>query len=494
MIKKIGDVLGNRLLFICVLTVTLLFDTILLVHNYSGPMIKLFLVWGGFVIFLDFLHGRKLWHTKQLKWLILFCMAYLVTTVLTDWGYLSSNIKTLAYMLLFFIILYGHDRDQSMDSWKSEVRTVMTVFVITTAFLSAICMVTYIFQINIELLTVDGYMHFGMADNRLWGLYNPNIGGCINYLSILFSLGILLTLEKRKHYKTVLFILNMVLQYMCLLLTSSRTSLYTLVLCLGGFAFLSFNAKVKSLSLKTVKGFALNVLVTVLIMGGVYAVSDPVKNVLAYIPAYVDSDLTERILEAVEEAHLENIGKNTTNSESEDKDKIELTRLEVLENRDGGMLTGRLYIWEAGLKAWSRAPIFGISKNTIYDYSKEYIEDKQWLIPLETSLHNGYVTVLVASGIVGALIFVLFLMLNMIPMIKTAFTRAAADNYILYAMCLAVTISFLMVECFEARILYRTEIFTAVFWIICGFAYNYVEITNNVNKIEASENKGDSDE
>ena len=487
MVKKIGDILGNRLLYICVLMVTLLFDTILLVHNYTGPLIKLFLLWGALVIAWDFFNGRKMWRTRPMIALMIFSALYMVTAVTAERVYLVSNIKTLAYMVLFFVILYGHDRNISPENWKKEIRTIMTTFVITTAVLSAICMLTYVFQVNIELLTVDGYMHFGMADNRLWGLYNPNIGGCINYMSIVFSLGLLLTLENKKTYKSILLGFNMILQYVCLLLTSSRTSVYTLLLCLGGIAFFVLSSKYEKFSIKSIKGFALNVIVCALIMGGIYGIGDPVKNVLAYVPMYVESDISEKIMNYLATSGADSVGENTTNTES--KEKVELTRLEVLENRDGGMLTGRLFLWKAGIKAWEKSPVFGISKNAIFDYAEEFVSEKQWRIALEVSLHNGYLTLLVASGIVGAVVFMIFLIWNIIPMIRSAFIQTKSKDYLLYIICLAITFSFLLVEFFEARILYRTEIFTAMFWIVCGFTYNYVEIVNNKKK--ALENKED---
>ena len=482
MIKRICNVLGNKLFYVCILMVVLLFDTVLYIHDYTGPAMKLFLMWGLLIIGVDFFKDRRLWNTRCLKWLLLFCGLYLITAFINERSYLMSNLKTLSYMVLFSVLLYGHDKNKKMIEWKKEVRTIMVVFVWTTVLLSFICLMTYIFQINIEILTGDGYMHIGMADNRLWGLYNPNIGGNIDVLSIIFSVMLLLTLQKKRWYKVAALVLNIILQYVCLILTSSRTSLYTLIICLFAFLFLTFASKFKIFSIRTLKGFSLNLIMAFLVAGSLYGISAPVKNAMAYVPGIVNVDLGKLVEKKTEkdEEDKKKIKKDSS------KKKIELTRLEVLENRDGGILTGRLYIWKAGLKAWQRSPIFGISKNTIYDYSKEYISDKQWLIPMETSLHNGYITVLVASGIVGFIVYILFLIFNIIPMIKTAFIHMQKENYILFAGCLVVVASFLMIECFEARIVYRTEIFTAMFWLICGLVFNYTEIVKLEDEIDSS--------
>ena len=468
MIKRIGNVLGNKFIYVCVLITVLLFDTVLYIHDFTGPLMKLFLIWGAFIIIWDILNGRKLWQTKHIFWLILFCALYGITIIIGDRQYLSANLKTLAYMVLFSIVLYGEDPDKTVEKWRFELRTIMKVFVITSALLSLICLLTFIFQINIEILTGDGYMHTGLEDNRLWGLYNPNIGGSIDVISILFSLGLILTSKVKRWYKIILLAMNTLLQYICLVLTSSRTALYTLIICLIGFLFLYFNFSQKKMSIQSIKGFALNIVLSVLIGGCVLGISAPVKEAMSYVPGAVDSDIGDKL----EDYFFKENSEEKKTKKKENK-KVELTRLEVLEGRDGGILTGRLYIWNAGIRAWLKSPVFGISKNAIYDYSKEYIQDKQWLIPLETSLHNGYLTVLVSSGIVGFCVYIVFLLKSILPLIKKLFLDIKEKEYILFALCMMTILDFLISECLEARLVYRTEIFTALFWIILGYAVNY---------------------
>lgn len=466
MIEKAGNIFCNRLLYISVLMAIIMFDTVLIVHNYTGPAIKIFLLWGALIFLWDFIHEKKLLGTKPLICLAVFSALYGVTIIINPRQYWVDNIKTWIYMVLFFVMLYGHDVKADISKWRKEVRTIMMIFIIVSAMLSAICMMTFVFQINFARMTVDGYMHVGMYDNRLWGLYNPNIGGCINLISIFFSLGMMMSLENRGKFKIAGLSVNILLQYFCLLLTGSRTSLYTFLICLAGFLFLIFNLIVPSFSIKTLKGFLLNLIVAAFLVGAVYMIGNPIKNMLAYVPVYAEKYVGsyEQKTGFKDDENLEEI------------DKVELTRLEVLENRSGGVLTGRLYIWEAGIKAWMKSPIFGISKNAIYDFAKEFIEDEKWLQGLSNSLHNGYITVLTASGVVGAVVFCVFLIMNLIPMVWCALCRVSYEKYILFATCLTIVISLLIVECFEARILYRTDIFAVVFWIMCGMAYNYVEI------------------
>ena len=367
--RKVLDIVENRIVFACVLIVTLLLDTILAVHDYTGPILKLFIVWGIVIIVIDFFRERNLWHTKQLKWLVLFCIAYAITTFLNRQSHFGDNIKTLAYMIVFFVVLYGHNSDTGMDLWKKQVRTVSIVYVWATAILSALCLVTYVFSINIQIKANDGYMHIGMYDNRLWGFYNPNAGACIDMIAIFLSIGLLMTLKKNRIYKKVLLGLNILVQYICLLLTSSRTSLYAFIMCMGAFGFFMLGKKLEKFSLRTYKRWILSLMASVLIMGALYVIGTPVKTAMSYVPGAVNVELPEFI--------TEHMNKKTTTKNK--KKKVNLTRLEELEDRDGGLLTGRTYIWKAGLNALKQSPVFGVSKDATYDYAKEYIEDGQWL-------------------------------------------------------------------------------------------------------------------
>lgn len=459
MVRRIMSIVGNKVIFTCVALVVFLLDTILLVHDYTGPFIKMFIIWGAVVIAIDFFDKKALWKTKPLKWLLMFSASYLITTMTVSREYLGDNLKILIYMVLFFVILYGHNQDKTLADWKKELRTVMLVFVWAASILATICIITFVFSINYEILTRDGYMHIGMYDNRLWGLYNPNAGACINVAAIFCAIGIGMSTEEKKRYKKVLLVVAVIIHYMCLILTSSRASLYSFIVCVGSYVFLLLNAKNKSIAERNIKAFLKNTVLAVLMIVILWGLESPIKQVAAYVPGCVNAIF---------------------NSEGEGGEiiQIELTRVEELEDRDGGLLTGRTYLWKAGLKALKQSPLFGISKAATYDCAKDYIEDAKWLEHLETSLHNVFITVLVASGIVGLVLFIIFLLNNIFPMVNVALLKAGKKHYELYVSCIMIIASLLVIELVEARIIYRTEVFNVIFWTVCGFAYNYVEIIN----------------
>lgn len=81
-------------------------------------------------------------------------------------------------------------------------------------------------------------------------------------------------------------------------------------------------------------------------------------------------------------------------------------------------------------------------------------------------------------------LFLIFIFLNVIPMLKRQLPVKIQREYDLFIICMIIVGGLLIIECFEARIIYRTEVFNPLFWTICGFAYNYVEIIRKQEMID----------
>lgn len=455
-----------------------LLDEILFIHTYIGGALKLFIVWGFLVIganlYTDWKENRN--HRERRFWnkyfglILLFILSYLVTIFVNRESYAGDNIKVWCYMIVFFFGMYGIKRRQKIGEWKKEWKQFALYLVVLTFILSVICLLTYIFGINIQLHEPDGYTHIGMYDNRLWGLYNPNVGSTLNVISMILSLGLLFETEKGQRGRRSFYVINLILQYCHLLLTGSRTSLATMVLGVAVFFFFA---------LKTKKSVGIRILVSVAAAAVLMAAYVPVRGGLSYVP--------NSVKKAVNVSEV--LGLKDHSNTAKKGNKVDLVRKEKEENRSGGFLTGRQYLWEAGIKALKEHPLFGISKAATYEKAKPYIEDEFWLLSLESSLHNSYITVLVASGIVGFLLFMAFLLLNVKDYLILAFGKEQDCSYNLYITLLAVIAVMMLTECLEGRIIYRTEVFNVLFWGLMGMASQYTRIRESERKNVAEAEK-----
>ena len=183
------------------------------------------------------------------------------------------------------------------------------------------------------------------------------------------------------------------------------------------------------------------------------------------------SDISERITAALESSDPDSF--EPMEIEYPDADgRYDLTRIEKTEDRNEGFFNGRSDLWQAGLKAFVKAPIFGIGRENIYEKATENLHESRWAVNMRVGgLHNIYVTILVSSGIVGFLLMAIVAIGSAISIIKCL---VKASSMSIFMPCAAViTLYFYITEFVEARILYQVTIFNVLFWLILGFAYVY---------------------
>ena len=106
------------------------------------------------------------------------------------------------------------------------------VFVGVSFLLAAASLYTYVFSVKGHAMYNGQWVYYGMFENRLWGLYNPNTGSAINR-SHFVDFRLLIFFRPKRKVMKAFFVINVLCHYFCLLLTNSRTALYTLIIGVG---------------------------------------------------------------------------------------------------------------------------------------------------------------------------------------------------------------------------------------------------------------------
>jgi O-antigen ligase len=312
-----------------------------------------------------------------------------------------------------------------------------------------------------------------MSEHRLWGIYNANTGATLNALSILLSVPFIFKNCVTKKGLKVVYIVNDVFQFFCLVLTGSRAPFYALVI-VGVIlaAFFAFKSGAKSRLRIYGKAALSGVLVAIILLVG----SDVSKYFLSYVPTLAEnSNVAKAISSALASSNPDAF--ESLDVEYPDSDgRYDLTRVEEIEDRNEGFFNGRSDLWQAGLKAFTKSPIFGVGRENIYEKAVGNLKESRWAVNLSVGgLHNIYVTILVSSGIVGFLLMAFVAVKAALSVIKYLIKSAAAG---VLMPCAAVTVLyFYITEFVEARILYQVTIFNVVFWLIFGFAYAFSAVS-----------------
>ena len=451
--------LKSNLLYKVLLIITMLMMTIPYLNAYLSQFIRIFLLWGGGYILYDFVTGRRLFKGRSLLLLLGFCIAYALTIFWNREWYYVDNMKALAYMILVFILFYGHNPNTPEAEVKREIRILSHVFVTGTFFLSLVCFLTFLLSIKHAYVVRDTIGYLGMWDNRLWGLYNANTGGALNVISIFLTGSFLLMGLRKKLAVRVFYIINLVLQFCCLVLTYSRTSCYSMMIAFAvGIYFLLPYLRPALVSMKRGKAALVRLAAAGVVLVSIFLLNDIVRIGLSYLPS-----LTQNLI---------HIGESDYEFELTQE---MLDRIEGIEQREGGLLTGRPILWKAGWKTFQSSPVLGVTRLGLYEQTVGYLSDPDWSPDLKAGgVHNGYLTILISSGLGGSIFLLAFWGMTGRKLLQ-AVRRAQGKHTVPLLLGGIFLLMFFIMEALEARILYQMNIFMVIFWMYYGYTMYFAE-------------------
>ena len=471
----------SPLCFKIAIVIATLLTSVPFLHTYLGSYVKVVLIYGIITAIVALIrNGFKFIFKNKLNIvLILFCVSYAITILLNFHSNLSAHVNSLVYMAVFFFYFVMLPQLDGKDKLCREFKLISQITIVITFVFSFTAFLTYVFLISVKYIAPLGISYIGMSEHRLWGIYNANTGATLNALSIFLSVPLISRKSNTGRGFRIFCIINDILQFLCLVLTGSRAPFYALVLAGAVLAaILAYKSGAKSKLYAFGKSALSCVLIAVVLLSG----SKISKYILSYVPMLAEgSDISERITAALESSDPDSF--EPMEIEYPDAGgRYDLTRIEKTEDRNEGFFNGRSDLWQAGLKAFVKAPIFGIGRENIYEKAAENLHESRWAVNMRVGgLHNIYVTILVSSGIVGFLLMAIVAIGSAISIIKCL---VKASSMSIFMPCAAViTLYFYITEFVEARILYQVSIFNVLFWLILGFAYVY----SRLPAMEASE-------
>jgi hypothetical protein len=472
--------------------------------NYIGPLMKLCLAWGTIVLLYQAkINWKNLFSSKRIFLLIAYLVLYGVSILINHSVMFSKNLSEWCYMALFFLLFTQCDPRKDERAIIHEIQILLHLLIGVSFLFAVISFYTFANQISYAFQNSDvrgDIIYFGMAKDRLWGLSNPNVGGMLGCFSIAASLWILLTKsnQSRKHPKgwNAFFIMNIILQYACLTLMQSRASLITFSIFLGLFMGFWYFAKNSSSAHKShsLKLKAAVICVAFLLLPIV--LEKPVRSTLYFIPKTVNSvrvasQEAQKKTESVEVSSQAPASSAPSQSDGNTKaaKNLQTERNDTTLESRGGILNGRLDLWQAGLKVFLQHPFFGVTREGIYQCSVPYITLK-WL---ESSLHgaglhNGYLMVLVSSGIFGFVILGIYVISVLVTLFKKI-RRSDGFIKLLLSFFLILMIAILVHEMVESHIMYRVTYFVVFFWSMVGYALTIASHVKEEENSDSSENK-----
>ena len=492
MLLKTADKILSPLVFQILILVATAFMLVPFIHYAYGGYVKYILLIGIIICTYQFFRKgfQDLLKDKASIALLCFAFFYFVTILLNRHTMLAENIKQLAYMLVFFLLL------TFPKGKKTETMPQIIYFLVAvTMILSANSFVTYFFNIN-EWYVLDAEYYVGMHGGyRFCGFYNPNTCGAIAAVSLIASLYILLV-KRNKNKATcivlaLITIVNIVLQYVVLLLSESRGSYYSFLFVIAVFTFVgvfkNYKPEKTSAALRVMMAICISVILALLLLKSSTFIQHS-KDKLCIVSSE-DSENTSK--DTSYENYLEEILKKYSSDTSALTGVIRANTMSIKDSlasavsrSDISDTTGRLPIWKTAVAVFREKPVFGWTRegsieplNIVY----EQFNGRSTTSIDGGGIHNVYLTILCSSGLAGFVCFLIAILTIAIRFLSLLSDKGRISSEVLISF--AMVLYFLISELVESRILYTVSFFNVVFWLYLGY-FNYYCLKGKTNGAE----------
>ncbi|MDO4680725.1 MAG: O-antigen ligase family protein [Aerococcus sp.] len=442
------------------------------------------LVWGGILILFEVFYARRFQQAKYWPLLALFVVAYGITVLLNIRYQTVFMINNLFYIVQTAVLFYPIELDDSKDRFKIWLQRINTAFNVIVFLASLASVLLYVFNISYWIFNAgdNSWIRQGFVESRLFGVYaNPNVGS-IYAAAAIAMLAENNVLKGRKIYQFSGWgIFNIVVQIAYIALSASRGTLLTGMVFIGLlFVFYMIRSLMKQFTWRRLGTLFFQGVLTLFLVVSAYA---GVEKAISYAPGITNYgyQLVTGNLAEEEENGIEGGAKASFGN-------IQATTLRTVDE-NSEVSSGRITIWKAGLNVLKQKPLFGTGDTVFYrnrrsnetttqiDMQKLTELDRRELVRSRGYLHNGYVTALVRSGIVGAALYFLFLAAFFIYHLRFLLSKQFDMHntwHQLYAMIFAMLVSFLFTDLVEAHLMYNNhDVINLIFWLNAG-VLNYL--------------------
>lgn len=378
--------------------------------------------------------------------LLLFLISGVITAFLNKEDNFFDNIIMMYHAAICFILLYGMhscSTKEERDKETFQLFKILTILINLFACAGLLVLVTFI------RIQAFGYT-IGLFANRFTGLYtHPNIAAFVSVIGII-GCHLLYNRKDEKNGKFYLpkwfCILGIVIHFLTIWLADSNASfVYTCVY------FLIYICIKKDVLHNNKKNNVLKILLltTIFVLCNYGLRVSSQQGMVTLV-----SQLHYNMYSVTDTPYLEDGMLETPNI-------IEIGRVEQQD-----LSSGRLDSFQKAFLLFEIKPILGVGKANIIPYGERYLVNGFRFF----DLHNGYLTILVSTGLVGFEIFLLFLieLLRKSYYLVKKFTTIQAGDQQTLSVFISALIGYGAYAMFERTILFDITFMVIIFWVILG--------------------------
>lgn len=396
---------------------------------------------------------------KKIEYLILFFLLNIVTSLIVIKYGFSTNVKNSVVFFIYFFAIYPVFH--SFTAKKSRVLFDVFFSVVTVAnTLGVLISIAQFFMLKgYHVLDYKGLLiRQGFVESRLFGiLASPN------YLSIISLIIIIYLWTRLSIYNTfikTLAIVSIVLNFVYIVLSGSRTTMICLLVVAFLYAFMSADWTKKPKALLSL----------VLAVGLVFVAYNTVKySSDVYLKAHT-----------VELQNQQAGGQNGENNLS----------LERTDTSEENISNNRFAIWQSTASFILKRPLFGYSSGNWFELGKEY-DASAYIIEQHYLTHNGYLELLFYNGLAGFItmaVFVLSFIFYSVKKFKKDLQEGKHNHELISILLMTVVI--LISNLFLSSTFYGISLLGCILFIISSYYFSVLHKNReDYRKLDESEIK-----
>lgn len=394
-------------------------------YIYMSPLqpilVKVTLVLGVLTIFIRVIKWKKYRKIPCLILMALFCLSFLLSTVMNRQYGMTDNLKWIIWTGIQFFGLYVCDPDRDEKKYKREFEIISHIFIIVTV-IAAAAELNYACKVLFSYLIYSGWRVYcnRFEWDRLWGVYtDPNYGAICSVIGIVLSL---LYAIQKKGIRKCGYVIAIVLNYVYLVFSDSRTGEIALMVSVG--IFLCFCRIKKFQNKKYLKSAFL--VICVLLAAFIVGQEMKTQNIIYQKKAAAIREINAKKQVGTKENQK---SQSTEQKNIQKNKKSQLT--ERQKNIQEDVSNGRLALWKSSIEIWMSSPVYGSGYSTLIQYAKEHVPDTYAVnndVGEYTSMHNTFFCTLAFQGAIGAGLLILIALRILFYVIKAVYLSRIRDN------------------------------------------------------------------
>ena len=417
--------------------------------------------WGVFLLIYNETRRHTMFKTRMGAWLLAFVLMTMVTAIIHITDNFFYNIVIELHICICFYIFYAVHTEKDLN-FRRELYSVCRFLVYTTTVIGVIGLAFLMAGIQFEVLWVK----FIVYENRFTGLYsNPNLMA-FDAVAAIFCCHMLtkkdfIKISGKERVSRIWIASCVGVNAISLLLCDSNGGLVLMVAYAFFFLVYKMFGAERRLKLRQIltKGIAC-LLAGVFLVGATLFVREICQKGITQVMQSTDAVVSQYEREI-----------------SPDKDMFSATaRIATFEHQNKNIDSGRIKLWKQAAQMFREFPIFGVGKGNVYSYGEEMFENGiafsdlfgSWLANYTTDFHNGYISILVCSGVVGFVFVTIFGLRFAKHITVHVFRRDDLKESILPCMW-AFLFAYAVYSLFEKTLLYDVSFTVMFFWMIMGY-------------------------